>query len=401
MLKLKAYKTYLILIALALFTATILHGKSLFSPIIEVNNLVITQFELDQRVKLVTELNLPGKPSLIAKEQLIEERLKQIEAGKLEIKVSDEELRIGLERFASRINLSVIELERKLILLGIYPTTLSTFIETEILWQKIINTKFDSISFISDQEIKRSLSRAKYEDSIQVLLTEIIIPNPNNDQNKLDELIKKLKGIKSIKEFSSAAKKYSVAPTASAGGLIRWQDFNALPEIVKSVVFGLSPTEVSEVIRLEKAIAIFQLRDIREITDNRNEVTSFGFMTVISSIADMTSLESIQDSYSTCADLKMLIGDKSEFKLKYTKDTVYNLSKQLVDILKNLDPTESKIVNYKGNRQLMVLCERNSNKNTQTGTSENVRNQLETIRLNNFAKSLINNLKDSARIVVK
>ena len=401
MLKLKAYKTCSILIALTFFFTTSLHGESLFSPIIEVNNSVITQFELDQRVKLVTELNLPGNPVLLAKEQLIEERLKQIEAGKLEIKVSDEELRIGLERFASRINLSVNELDKKLILLGIYPTTLSTFIETEILWQKIVNTKFNSTSFISDQEVKRSQNRAKYEDSIQVLLTEIIIPYSNNDKNELDELVKKLTAIKSIKEFSSAAKKYSVAPTANAGGLIKWQDFNALPEIVKSVVFGLSPTEVSEVIRLEKAIAIFQLRDIREITDNRDEVTSLGFMTVISSIADMTSLESIQDSYSTCADLKMLIGDKSGFKLKYTNDTIYNLSKQLVDILTNLDPTESKIVNYEGNRQLVVLCERNTKKNTQTGTSENVRDQLKTIRLNNFAKNLINKLKDSARIVVK
>ena len=154
MLQLNTYKTSLILLALLWISTMNVHGKSLFAPVIKVNNLVITQFELDQRIKLVTELNLPGNPILLAKEQLIEERLKQIEARKLEIKVSDEELRIGLERFASRVNLSVNELDRRLILVGIYPSTLSTFIETEILWQKIVNKKFDATSFISDQEVK-------------------------------------------------------------------------------------------------------------------------------------------------------------------------------------------------------------------------------------------------------
>ena len=338
---------------------------------------------------------------MLAKEQLIEERLKQIEARKLKIKVSDEELRIGLERFASRVNLSVNELDRRLILVGIYPSTLSTFIETEILWQKIVNKKFDTTSFISDQEVKRSQNRAKYEDSIQVLLTEIILPNADTAQYEVDDLIDKLSGIRSIEDFSSAAIKYSVAPTASSGGLIKWQNFNALPQIVKSAVFGLSPLEVSEPIRLEKAIAIFQLRDIREITPNKNELSSLGFITVTSNSADVNLLDSIQDSYSTCADLEMLIGNRSEFKLKYTKEITNSIPKQLSEILKNLDPTESKIVNYNGHRQLMVLCERNMTKDQQSGTSENIRMQLKTARLNKFAKGLINNLKDSARIVVE
>ena len=88
-----------------------------------------------------------------------------------------------------------------------------------------------------------------------------------------------------------------MAPTASSGGLIKWQNFNALPQIVKSAVFGLSPLEVSEPIRLEKAIAIFQLRDIREITPNRNEASSLGFITVTSNSPNVNLLDSIQDSY--------------------------------------------------------------------------------------------------------
>ena len=70
---------------------------------------MITQFELDQRAKFLGALKFTGNHSELAQTQLIEERLKQSEAQKLNISASDFEIEDALKRFASRANLTVKE----------------------------------------------------------------------------------------------------------------------------------------------------------------------------------------------------------------------------------------------------------------------------------------------------
>jgi len=84
-------------------------NNSIFAPVIQVNNTVITKFELDQRVKFLSALNFPGNLNQLAQTQLIEERLKQSVSENLDILVSDVELEDALNRFASRANLSTNE----------------------------------------------------------------------------------------------------------------------------------------------------------------------------------------------------------------------------------------------------------------------------------------------------
>ena len=67
---------------------------------IQVNSSAITQFELDQRAKFLAALKFTGNHSELAKTQLIEERLKQSEAQKLNISASDVEIEDALTRFA-------------------------------------------------------------------------------------------------------------------------------------------------------------------------------------------------------------------------------------------------------------------------------------------------------------
>ncbi|HAV09469.1 MAG TPA: peptidylprolyl isomerase, partial [Rhodobacteraceae bacterium] len=51
-------------------------AQGLFSPAYIVNDKIVTNFEIDQRAKLLTMLRAPGDPAKVAREQLIEERLK-------------------------------------------------------------------------------------------------------------------------------------------------------------------------------------------------------------------------------------------------------------------------------------------------------------------------------------
>ena len=258
-----------------------------------------------------------------------------------------------------------------------------------------------SQSKISDLQLKRANNIANFDETVQVLLTEIIIPFSNQELTEIENIAYQLKNIKSIEEFSNAAKIYSKAPTADLGGRIKWQNFNKLPEIIKPFIFNLSPGEVTEPIRLNTAIALFQLRDIREINDINTEVNFLDFITVSTTLANLAYLKDIQNKFYNCSDLTAAFGNKADFKLIRSKLFSEQLSNSLATVLEKLDPDESEIIIDNEKPKLVRLCERNKKEELTNEKIENYKNNLQTIRLKYLARSFMETLKDNARVIVK
>ena len=388
----------LIFLCLFAFSESKAQANFLLAAKIQVNNSVITQFELDQRAKFLGALKFTGNHSELAQTQLIEERLKQSEAQKLNISASDFEIEDALKRFASRANLTVKEFNKELKRLEIYPDTFRSYVETEVIWQKLVNKKFGAQSSVSNLQLQRAKSISKFEDTIQVLLTEIIIPFSKDDRSENENLANLLKQIKSTEEFSNAAQKYSKAPTATVGGRVKWQNFDRLPGIIKPLILGLSPGQVTEPIMLTKAIALFQLRDIREIKTDRTQLELLDFIKVKS---DLKYLSFVQDNFHNCSDLEAIIGGQTEVTLTRKKLLSDEIPNTLVPVLDNLDQNESEIIVADGQSQLVIMCERNNQLNSTAETLEQDKNVLQTNRLKHLARSFLETLKDNARIVIK
>ena len=388
----------LIFLCLYAFSESKAQANFLLAAKIQVNNSVITQFELDQRAKFLRALKFTGNHSELAQTQLIEERLKQSEAQKLNISASDFEIEDALKRFASRANLTVKEFNKELKRLEIYPDTFRSYVETEVIWQKLVNKKFGAQSSVSNLQLQRAKSISKFEDTIQVLLTEIIIPFSKDDRSEKENLANLLKQIKSTEEFSNAAQKYSKAPTATVGGRVKWQNFDRLPGIIKPLILGLSPGQVTEPIMLTKAIALFQLRDIREIKTDRTQLELLDFIKVKS---DLKYLSFVQDNFHNCSDLEAIIGGQTEVTLTRKKLLSDEIPNTLVPVLDNLDQNESEIIVADGQSQLVIMCERNNQLNSTAQTLEQDKNVLQTNRLKHLARSFLETLKDNARIVIK
>lgn len=388
----------LIFLCLYAFSESKAQANFLLAAKIQVNNSVITQFELDQRAKFLGALKFTGNHSELAQTQLIEERLKQSEAQKLNISASDFEIEDALKRFASRANLTVKEFNKELKRLEIYPDTFRSYVETEVIWQKLVNKKFGAQSSVSNLQLQRAKSISKFEDTIQVLLTEIIIPFSKDDRSEKENLANLLKQIKSTEEFSNAAQKYSKAPTATVGGRVKWQNFDRLPGIIKPLILGLSPGQVTEPIMLTKAIALFQLRDIREIKTDRTQLELLDFIKVKS---DLKYLSFVQDNFHNCSDLEAIIGGQTEVTLTRKKLLSDEIPNTLVPVLDNLDQNESEIIVADGQSQLVIMCERNNQLNSTAETLEQDKNVLQTNRLKHLARSFLETLKDNARIVIK
>jgi peptidyl-prolyl cis-trans isomerase SurA len=388
----------LIFLCLYAFSESKAQADFLLAAKIQVNNSVITQFELDQRAKFLGALKFAGNHSELAQTQLIEERLKQSEAQKLNISASDFEIEDALTRFASRANLTVKEFNKELKRLEIYPDTFRSYVETEVIWQKLVNKKFGAQSSVSNLQLQRAKSISKFEDTIQVLLTEIIIPFSTDDRSEKENLANLLKQIRSKEEFSNAAQKYSKAPTATVGGRVKWQNFDRLPGIIKPLILGLSPGQVTEPIMLTKAIALFQLRDIREIKTDRTQLELLDFVKVKS---DLKYLLFVQDNFHNCSDLEAIIGDQTEVTLTRKKLLSDEIPNTLVPVLDNLDQNESEIIVEDGQSQLVIMCERNNQLNSTAQTLEQDKNVLQSNRLKHLARSFLETLKDNARIVIK
>ena len=388
----------LIFLCLYAFSESKAQADFLLAAKIQVNNSVITQFELDQRAKFLGVLKFADNHSELAQTQLIEERLKQSEAQKLNISASDVEIEDALTRFASRANLTVKEFNKELKRIEIYPDTFRSYVETEVIWQKLVNKKFGAQSSVSNLQLQRAKSISKFEDTIQVLLTEIIIPFLTDDRSEKENLANLLKQIRSKEEFSNAAHKHSKAPTATVGGRVKWQNFDRLPGIIKPLILGLSPGQVSEPIMLTKAIALFQLRDIREIKTDRTQLELLDFVKVKS---DLKYLLFVQDNFHNCSDLEAIIGDQTEVTLTRKKLLSDEIPNTLVPVLDNLDQNESEIIVEDGQSQLVIMCERNNQLNSTAQTLEQDKNVLQSNRLKHLARSFLETLKDNARIVIK
>jgi peptidyl-prolyl cis-trans isomerase SurA len=388
----------LIFLCLYAFSESKAQADFLLAAKIQVNNSVITQFELDQRAKFLGVLKIADNHSELAQTQLIEERLKQSEAQKLNISASDVEIEDALTRFASRANLTVKEFNKELKRIEIYPDTFRSYVETEVIWQKLVNKKFGAQSSVSNLQLQRAKSISKFEDTIQVLLTEIIIPFSTDDRSEKENLANLLKQIRSKEEFSNAAQKYSKAPTATVGGRVKWQNFDRLPGIIKPLILGLSPGQVTEPIMLTKAIALFQLRDIREIKTDRTQLELLDFVKVKS---DLKYLLFVQDNFHNCSDLEAIIGDQTEVTLTRKKLLSDEIPNTLVPVLDNLDQNESEIIVEDGQSQLVIMCERNNQLNSTAQTLEQDKNVLQSNRLKHLARSFLETLKDNARIVIK
>ena len=388
----------LIFLCLYAFSESKAQANFLLAAKIQVNNSVITQFEIDQRAKFLGALKFTGNHIELAQTQLIEERLKQSEAQKLNISATDLEIEDALKRFASRANLTVKEFNKELKRLEIYPDTFRSYVETEVIWQKLVNKKFGAQSSVSNLQLQRAQSISKFEDTIQVLLTEIIIPFSKDDRSEKENLANLLKQIKSTEEFSNAAQKYSKAPTATVGGRVKWQNFDRLPGIIKPLILGLSPGQVTEPIMLTKAIALFQLRDIREIKTDRTQLELLDFIKVKS---DLKYLSLVQDNFHNCSDLEAIIGGQTEVTLTRKKLLSDEIPNTLVPVLDNLDQNESEIIVADGQSQLVIMCERNNQLNSTAETLEQDKNVLQTNRLKHLARSFLETLKDNARIVIK
>ena len=375
-------------------------AKDIFVPAIQVDEMVITKYELDQRKLFFKLLNFPGDHEKQAKKTLIDDRLKKKAARNLGIKIDQEALQLEMKIFAERANLTTNQFIDQLKLAGVDKSTWVDYLTVPILWFNTVSKKFSSEISFSQTSNSRNISENTGTE-VQVLLTEIIVPSNTGLKETATEIVEAIRKIRSVEKFSEAAYRYSAAPTKTVGGKITWQSISNLPASVKPLVSGLSIGEVTEPLSIPGGIALFQLRNIREVkgSTSKDEIIDF----LVFEFEKNPKIEtSIKSKVYGCEDLFFFSKKLKKSEINRTNSRIKSLSKSLQLVLSKLDENEFAFIRENDQRtQLIMVCKRQKEIKLSNNKIKDFDSANSNKRLLNLANSYIENLRQKAQIVYK
>ena len=388
-----------IFVAMTLF-ANFLFAKDTFAPTIQVDDMLITQYEIDQRALFFELLKFPGNHKKEAEKSLINDRLKLRAAEKFGVVVNPTAVNIEMEMFAQRGNLTIDEFAKRLKKAGVDRITWESYMQIPILWLETVNRKFAS-EIASSMANNDLVNYSASQSEIEVLLTEIIIPVQSGFEEEANQRIESLRKIKSLKKFSEDASKYSVAPTRDVGGKVKWQNLLDLPAVVKPLISGLSKGEVSEPLPIPGGIAIFQLRDIRESKYSQSNSKFVNYIEFIFKKNKKTN-DTLISNVLMCDDLYTFSNSIQQAEISRNNVKENLLSKELQNILSELDENEFTIQdNDNFTSKVLKVCGRTEKENLSKNDISDISRRLANKRLFNLANSYLENLRQEARIVFK
>jgi len=398
----------LILLVLSLAAAPLWAQGNLFAPIARVNDRIITQYELNQRILFFQVLNAPGNLEEFALDRLVEERLQLDAAKNFSIEVSEEQIAAGVEEFAARANLTGEQFVIALGKAGIAEETVADFIRAGVAWRGVVQGLFGPRAQISEDEIDRALALGSSTGGVRVLISEIFLPaNTPERQASAQRRAEEISQITTLPAFAAAARKYSAAPSRGRSGRQDWIPIGNLPPAIRGQILTLAPGEVTDPIPVSNAIALFQLRDIEETDAPSEEAVSVEFARYFipggRTSAALAQAEKIKAEVDTCDDLYGVAEGKPETQLLRDVLAVAEVQGDIAIELAKLDEGEVSTALTTSDGQALVflmLCGRTLALNADADR-EAVRANLRNQRLASYASGYLSELKADAVISYK
>lgn len=381
-------------------------AQNLFAPVVTVNGAPITEFEVQQRQRFMQLLGAPGSDRKRVIETMIDERLRDRLVQEVGVSLAGEDLQRALSDFAARGNLSLDDFIKALERAGVAKETLRDFVASGVMWRDYIRARYGNRVQITDDEIDRELAQqGGGTDNIQVLVSEIIIPAPPRRAAQVNALADEIAQSTSVAQFSSYARRYSATASRGRGGQLPWQSLNKLPPALHPIIMGLAPGEVSAPLPIPNAIALFQLRDIREVGERQPSYSEIEYAAYYMrggrSEATLQQAENLKAEVDVCKDLYAYNKGGPESALEVVTKKPGDIPKDFAIELSKLDEGEVSTALTRENGQALVflmLCKRVAGTKAEM-SREDAAGVIRQRRLGGLAERLIEQERAEARIV--
>lgn len=393
--------------ALALAASlTGVQAQGLFDPVAQVDEALITEFEVQQRIRFLQILGARGGTRGEVLEELIKDRLRIAETEALGVTLNADQLQGGLEEFAARANLTADEFVANLERGGVARETFRDFVAAQVIWRDYIRARFSARVQISDREVDRALAGASGSSGIEVLISEIIIPAPPDRASAVLAQAEEIAQSTSPAEFSSFARRFSATASRGAGGRLPWTPISDLPPVLRPLLLALGPGEVSAPLPIPNAVALFQLRDIRETSVPARNFSAIEYAAYYipggRTAEALARARQIAASIDRCDDLYGVAQGQPESVLDRGSLPPDEIPDDIAIELSKLDPGETSTALTRANGQtlvLLMLCGRTpALEQDQEIDRDAVADQLRNQRLTAFSDNLLDQLAAEATI---
>ncbi|MEO0484518.1 MAG: peptidylprolyl isomerase [Pseudomonadota bacterium] len=374
-------------------------AQSQYSAVISVDAAAVTRYEITQRARFLAFIRAPGAGQALAQEQLIEDRLKIAAAQRAGIALTDAQLTQEMTSFAARANLTLPQFLSTLRSAGVDASTLRDFVRSGVLWREVVRARFNQRAQISDAEVDRALAQTNSASAARVLLNEIILPaRPNlpDEVRRSQREAERLSRLRSISAFQGEASRLSVSGSRQRAGRLDWINLRDLPAALRPLLLSLEPGEVTQPLRLDNAIALFQMRAIEELAASTPTPAAIDYAALY--VPAGTNVDRIVERLDRCDDLYGAARDMPRDALERGSVPFGDIPDDIAIELAKLDTSEvSTALTRDGGqtRVLLMLCARlpglNASENRQA-----VRNQLRQARLEGLADSYLAELRAQA-----
>ncbi|WP_394177161.1 peptidylprolyl isomerase [Yoonia maritima] len=399
--------TYLAaILAWALTSSTAAFAQGQLAPVITVNDQVITRYELNQRMRLLELFRTPGDLNKVARNGLIEDRLKQQEMARVGLTLNDATLQTAMEEFAGRANMSLPQFTNLLAQNNVDLVTLRDFVKVGVAWRDYIRARYSREVTVTDADVERAQQRqGNRPTQIEVLLSEIIIAPPPERRAQAAQAALEISRMRSYADFEAAARQVSALPSRENGGRLGWLPISNYPPQLQQILLDLEPGQVTEPIEIPNAIALFQKRGTREAARPVQAPASIDYAAYYipggkSDDALRTAI-GVKNSIDTCDDLYGVARNQPAERLDRFDVAPSEISSDVALELARLDPGEVSYNLTRDNGQTLVLlmmCARNQAENGDANPDA-IRNQITSQRLAGLADALLEDLRASAVII--
>lgn len=373
-----------------------------FSPRLIVNDRAISNWEYEQRLRMLTLFNAPGDLEAEAEKVLVDERLQLAAAESIGLDVTPEAVMAGMEEFAARANLPAEEFIKALVQGGVAEESFRDFVRAGLLWREVVRARFGPRAQVTEAEIDRAIASTTQQSSVRVLLAEMVIPIVDGDIAAARAEAQRIRlSIRSEADFNEAARKFSAAPTAERGGTLDWIGLSSLPAEVAPTIMAMRAGSVTEPVEVNGAIALFFLRDIEQTrTDEVAPLAvEYALLALPAGRDPAAEAARIRIGTDTCDDLYgVALRLPPEALVRETR-TLAEVPADLSAELARLDDGETAVLNRGGQPVLLMLCGRVPQLDV-APSRDAIRNQLLNRRLAGYANGYLEELRADALIRV-
>jgi peptidyl-prolyl cis-trans isomerase SurA len=249
---------------------------------------------------------------------------------------------------------------------GVSEATFRDFVRAGVAWRAVVRGRFGPRAQVTEAEIDRALALTSRRGGAEALISEIILParTPEEAAQSEELALQLSQTVSGFAAFSAAAAEYSVSPSRDQGGRVPQAiPLANLPPALAQQLLTLAPGEVSDPVPIQNAVAVFQLRELRETGLPEPDNVSLEYAIYLipggRSPEALAEAQRIANGIDTCADLYGVNLGQAPERLTIETRAVADVPADIALELARLDEGEISTALTRGaNLALLMLCAR-------------------------------------------